>query len=193
MIISLASIYSLASSCFKRAGLLSNVENSWLSSASTSRSVAHKIARSICPEESCLYRRDWQQPMKTCLQSDLGQCLNCPYCDWVESGANLNEVERACSIRIEAARLLRIYDRRAIKSDKVNVPKLFPAGAFLKRRKVDNEPTQLEKSGPAEKLYKFLRLLRHMEQAPWANIQFGVNQGMKATTKLVILKSKAHS
>lgn len=113
--------------------------------------------------------------MKTCLQSRRGRCLACPYCDWVEAGANLDEVKKACEARPEAARLIRIYERRGDKKVTVDRPRLFQAGAFLKRRRLECTPARAENTGPAATLYKFLRLLRHMERAPWANIQFSVN------------------
>lgn len=118
--------------------------------------------------------------MKTCLDTARGRCLNCQYCDWVEAGADLAQVERAAAVRTEAARLIRIYNRGTKKrTAATQVPRLVPAGAFLKRRRVDcGAATIVADAGPAAKLYKFLRLLRHMETAPWANIQFGVNQGI---------------
>jgi hypothetical protein len=113
--------------------------------------------------------------MRTCLQSELGRCLSCPYCDWVASGASLRDVERASAVRVEAARLIRIYDKRSEKKVATEAPRLVPAGAFFKRRKVECNAARAADVGPAAKLYRFLRLLRHMERAPWANIAFSVN------------------
>ena len=112
------------------------------------------------------------------MSSALGRCNACAYCDWVERGANLDEVPIGAKTRPEAARQIRIYaDGKKAGPAVAEGPVLRLAGAFRKRRKLSKvvEPETLPETPAEAKLYKFLRLIRHMESAPWANISFQVN------------------
>lgn len=176
MIISFAIIYKRFVSSGDRSGLPTSVRNAASDSALGGVSV-HSIARSAL-SASELSRFEPQHPMKTCLSSALGRCNACAYCDWVERGANLDEVAVGVKIRPEAARQIRIYvsDKKA-GPIAVDGPILRPAGAFRKRRKLSSiaEPEALPETPAEAKLYRFLRLIRHMESAPWANVSFQVN------------------
>jgi hypothetical protein len=119
-----------------------------------------------------------QPPMAGCLATSNPLCGECPYCQWVESGANLSEIGDAVIYRPEAARVVRIYGSKQKPTAALSV-RLQPAG--LKRRRTvatHVAPQKVDSKSPEGRLMRFLRLLSHMGTAPWANVDFSINRSI---------------
>ena len=112
--------------------------------------------------------------MDTCVsQSQL--CGSCDYCYWKDSGCPLENISDAFIVCPEAARLTSVYGPSfGIKRD---------LGVRLRQCGILKRPTSsfsltsstLAVSPGEQRLYKFLRLLRYMGTAPWANVNFAIN------------------
>ena len=104
------------------------------------------------------------------------QCGACSYCTWKGSGAPLLDIPDAFIQCPEAARLTQVYGPDAHSTGVLKSPVLRPAGAFkrIKTTHLVKTPTG-NTSVAEERLFRFLRLLRWMGTAPWANVDFNIN------------------
>jgi len=104
------------------------------------------------------------------------ECGVCGYCTWKQSGAPLHGIADAFVECPEAARLTQVFGPDAYTAKVSKSVILRPAGAFRRSRPKGLPTTTMGNVSVAEeRLYRFLRLLRWMGTAPWANVDFSVN------------------
>ena len=107
------------------------------------------------------------------------ECGVCNYCAWKQAGTPLTGIPTAFIHCPEAARVTQVYGLGASKNRAAGAVVLRPTGTFKRAA------TQLSVSGAegditvAEaRLFRFLRLLRWMGTAPWANVDFSINSSI---------------
>ena len=101
-------------------------------------------------------------------------CGVCEYCCWKDNGCPLSGIPNAYITCPEAARLTNVYGPAKSAVDSTAI-RFRETGTFKRATSSLILSKTPDLSLGEIRLHKFLRLLRHMGNAPWANVNFAIN------------------
>lgn len=115
-----------------------------------------------------------------------GTCGACTYCVWAENGADIRTIEPNAAFThtlFETKRMCAIMPAKATSIPNSigaeSAPCVRSVGAMRKKAKMSNPVRRaIDTDVGMYRLKRFMRLLLHLNTAPWANIVFHINERM---------------